>query len=46
MSKKKACALMIILGVPYFFGIGLVAGHDSLGGFPVARAFCLLSQRP
>lgn len=39
MSKKKACALMIILGVPYFFGIGLVAGHDSLGGYPVARAF-------
>ena len=38
MSKKKACTLMIILGVPYFFGIGLIAGHDSMGGLPIVRA--------
>ena len=39
MSKKKACVLTIALIAPYFFGIGLIADHDSLGGFPVARAF-------
>ena len=38
MSKKKACVLTIALSTPYFFGIGLIAGHDSLGGYPVARA--------
>lgn len=38
MIKKKACTLTLVLGIPYFFSIGLIAGHDSLGGYPVARA--------
>lgn len=38
MSKKKACTLTLALGIPYFFCVGLIAGHDSMGGFPVMRA--------
>jgi hypothetical protein len=38
MSKKKACTLTLALGIPYFFCIGLIVGHGSMGEFPIVRA--------